>query len=379
MYLNDLKLFESMNLKAANKEIWQIRSMALQKLFPSRPSKKRVDLIETPSGAPLVFKENASLIEFDIDQIKRSEIDNIDNIILTDSKLTTWFNVYGLNYTSHFSKIVRANKLDSFLIHLFSDTSHRTKVVALRDCFFFTAKSIHYSDAESLSLEQMMFVVSPHFIWSTQEKHGDHFDHIRERLEKNVNRVRERGTDYLLFLILESIVDNYYTTYENLTDEDDKLVELNWSNADPNILEKIESRKAHLFRIRKSLFNLKEAISQIINMEEHVVLEESIKYFTELKEQASYLIDQIDNDMQRLESSTNLFFSLQSHRLNEVMKTLTILSVIFIPLTFIAGIYGMNFENMPELGMKYGYFGVLTIMFTIGLTSVIYFKRKKWF
>jgi magnesium transporter len=368
-----------MNLSTANKEIWHIRSLAIQKLFPTRPTKKRVDLGDNTTEPHLVFKENATLIEFDADQLKRTEIENIEDIVLIDESMSTWFNLYGLNYPSQFGKIIKQNKLDSFLIHLFSDTSHRTKAVALRDCFFFTAKSIHYSDSESLSLEQMMFVVSPQFIWSTQEKRGDHFDHIRERLEKNVNKVRERGTDYLLFLILESIVDNYYTTYENLTDDDDKLVELNWSNADPNILEKIESRKAHLFRIRKSLFNLKEAIHQIINMEEHVVLDESIKYFSELKEQAGYLIDQIDNDMHRLESSTNLFFSLQSHRLNEVMKTLTILSVIFIPLTFIAGIYGMNFENMPELKMKYAYFGVLAVMLTIVLTSVIYFKRKKWF
>jgi magnesium transporter len=351
----------------------------IYKIFPTRASKKRIDLLPTQEEPPLAFKENASLIEYDIDKVKKTEVEKTEDVALHDPSMLTWFNVYGLNHPVQFSKIIEHNKLDSFLIHLIADANHRTKVVSLRNCSFFTAKSIYYSDGERLSLEQVMFVISPDFIWSIQEKKGDNFDHIRERLDRNVGRVRERGTDYLLFLILESIVDNYYQTYEDITKDASQLVDLNWDNADLGILQKIEARKTNLFRIRKSLFNLKEAISQLINLEDGMVKEESMKYFVELREQAGYLIDQIDNDMHRLESATNLFFSLQSHRLNEVMKTLTILSAIFIPLTFVAGIYGMNFEYMPELGYRNGYFIVLGVMALVAVGSFLFFRHRKWF
>lgn len=378
MYI-DRQIDHNMKKPTNSAVMKDLGAMTLYKLFPSRASKKRVELIPEQEEPRLVFSENASLIEYDADLVKKTDVQKIEDVVLHDPRMLTWFNVYGLNHPVQFSKIIEHNKLDSFLIHLIADDNHRTKVVSLRNCSFFTAKSIYFSDGINVKLEQVIFIISPDFVWSIQEKKGDNFDHIRERLDRNVGRVRERGTDYLLFLILESIVDTYYQAYEDLTKDTTQLVDFNWSQADLSILQQIEARKTNLFRMRKTLFNLKEAISQLISLEDSMVKEESMKYFVELREQAGYLIDQIDNDMHRMESATNLFFSLQSHRLNQVMKTLTILSAIFIPLTFLAGVYGMNFQHMPELGYKYGYYILLGFMLLIAAGSFIYFKKKRWF
>ena len=359
-------------------EHWFLKTQLVTSIFPARRSRKRVELAPEPKETKLKFGDNAEVICFNKENHNRCKVSKIEEINLSEPGQITWFNVYGLDYYHQFSQIIKKNHLDTFLNSLIQDDSHRTKVVKLKNCLFLTAKSTHYSQKESISLEQMMFIVGPDFIWSIQEKVGDHFEHIRERMDKNIGHVRTRGADYLLFLLMESIVDNYYTTYEDLSEKAANIFEHDWSKTDPHQLEQIEERKTHLFRIRRSLNNLREVINQLHGMDE-IIKSASKKYYQELREQAAYLVDRIDNDLARLESATNLFFSLQSHKLNEVMKTLTILSVIFIPLTFIAGIYGMNFSNMPELQTKNGYFITLGVMFIIAVGSILYFRRRKWF
>ena len=222
----------------------------------------------------------------------------------------------------------------------------------------------------------MIFIVSQDFLWSIQEKPGDYFNWIRERLEGNKGIVRKKNADYLLFLLLESIVDNYQDTYlENAELSSDKLSSANIKPT-PEFTSLVEKRKQELFNFKKATLSLRDTL---IKLEKVRIEGFNAIYFSELKEQANNLVSNIDFELQELESKINLIFSIQGHRLNEVMKTLTILSVVFIPLTFLAGIYGMNFENIPELKLKYGYFILLGVMVLVTLVSVWYFKRKKWF
>ncbi len=210
---------------------------------------------------------------------------------------------------------------------------------------------------------------------SIQEKPGDYFQHIRDRITENKGIVRRKKADYLLYLIIDAIIDNYYNAYEKLTQKLEELKDLTKVKPNLDYAMQIEENKQNLFVLKKAISSLREAISKL----EKVELENfEPHYFSELKEQANFLIDDIDFDLQQLESSINLIFNMQNHKLNDVMKTLTILSVIFIPLTFLAGIYGMNFENIPELKFKYAYYVLLTVMVLIGVGSFIYFKRKKW-
>lgn len=321
------------------------------------------------------YLKQTSMIEYNLENSSVRNFKSVDDVILVPQRDSIqWLNTYGLQFNLQTRKIINNNNLNDFLVNLLIEEEHRNKVIELEDSIFMTFKTIHYVDKAFVS-EQMMFVTSPGYVWSIQEKKGDYFTHIRERIKENKGIVRKKNADYLLYLIVEAIIDNYYGAYEKLMTEVNLLKDLTKVKPSPTFAINIENNKQKLFILKKAVSSLREAINRIDRVEiDH--FEEG--YFSELKEQASFLIDDIDFDLQQLESSINLIFNMQSHRLNEVMKTLTILSVIFIPLTFLAGIYGMNFDNIPELHAENGYFILLGVMAVIVVATLIYFKRKKW-
>ncbi|PQJ80562.1 CorA family divalent cation transporter [Polaribacter porphyrae] len=322
------------------------------------------------------FLERTSLITYSAENYQKNDYDTISEIILTNKTQTIeWLNTYGNKFTEIFKTIVSNNKLDDFLMKLFMNQEHSNKVILLDDLVFISTRVL-ITKSEVLDSEQMLFVVSSSYLWSIQEKDGDYFDWIRERLEGNKGIVRRKKTDYLLFLLLESIVDNYQETYQRNAELSADKLNSTQIKPTPEFTSLVEKRKQELFNFKKATLSLRDTI---IKLEKIEIDNFDVKYFSELKEQTNNLISNIDFELQELESKINLIFSIQGHRLNEVMKTLTILSVIFIPLTFLAGIYGMNFENIPELKFKYGYFILLGIMILITIISVWYFKRKKWF
>jgi magnesium transporter len=322
------------------------------------------------------FLKQTSLISYSKKSYEKTCYTSISDIILTNTTPSTeWLNTYGLAFREIFKKIIANNKLDDFLIKLFMDKEHSNKVILLNDLVFISTRVLK-TESRTLDSEQMFFIISSGFLWSIQEKDGDYFNWIRERIENNKGIVRRKKADYLLFLILESIVDNYEDTYQKNAELSASILEAENTKPTPDFTAKVEKRKQELFNFKKATLSLKDTI---IKLEKIKINDFDIKYFSELKEQTNNLISNIDFELQELESKINLIFSIQGHRLNEVMKTLTILSVIFIPLTFLAGIYGMNFEHIPELKFKYGYFILLGIMVLVTIISVMYFKRKKWF
>ncbi|MFD2530410.1 MULTISPECIES: CorA family divalent cation transporter [Polaribacter] len=323
-----------------------------------------------------VFLDNTSIISYSHKNYEKNNFSAISQIKLSQGTETIeWLNTYGIKFQEEYKKVIYQNNLDDFLIKLLSDENHPNKVILLDNLLFITTRVL-ITESRKLESEQMIFIVSADFLWSIQEKHGDYFNWIRERLEGNKGIVRKKRADYLLFLLLESIIDNYQDTYEeNAVLSADKLNSTNIKPT-PEFTSLVEKRKQELFNFKKATMSLKDTI---VKLEKIEIDGFEVKYFSELKEQTNNLISNIDFELQELESKINLIFSIQGHRLNEVMKTLTILSVIFIPLTFLAGIYGMNFEYIPELKFKYGYFILLGIMVLVTIASVWYFKRKKWF
>ncbi|QTD38881.1 magnesium and cobalt transport protein CorA [Polaribacter batillariae] len=322
------------------------------------------------------FLNKSSIINYSSKNYEKRSTASLNEIIFTKNDETTqWLNTYGIKYQEDFKKVIHQNKLDDFLIKLLSDEEHPNKVILLDGLLFVTTRVL-ITESAKFESEQMIFIVSPDYLWSIQEKQGDYFNWIRERLEGNKGIVRKKKADYLLFLLLESIIDNYQDTYqENAELSSNELSSANIKPT-PEFTSLVEKRKQELFNFKKATISLKDTI---VKLEKIEIKGFNVKYFSELKEQTNNLISNIDFELQELESKINLIFSIQGHRLNEVMKTLTILSVIFIPLTFLAGIYGMNFEHIPELKFKYGYFILLGVMVLVTIVSVWYFKRKKWF
>ena len=322
------------------------------------------------------FLENTTIIDYSDKNYQKTKFLSISQVNLTPHENgTKWINTYGLAYQSDFKAIILNNKLDDFLIKLLMEDDHATKVILLEDLMFVAIKVLK-TEGKTLEDEQMIFMVSPHFLWSIQEKPGDYFNWIRERLEGHKGIVRKKKADYLLYLIIEAIIDNYQETYLKHEEISDSKLNATHIKPTPEFTSLVESRKQELFSFKKAAISLRD---MIVKLEKAKIKGIDVKYFSEIKEQTNNLITNIDFELQELESKINLIFSIQGHRLNEVMKTLTILSVIFIPLTFLAGIYGMNFQNMPELKSENGYFILLGIMVLVTVISVWYFKRKKWF
>lgn len=180
----------------------------------------------------------------------------------------------------------------------------------------------------------------------------------------------------MLFLLIESLIANYEETFEKILSADSDVIKIASINPTPDFTEKVEEQKRRMLNFKKATLSLRNTV---VKLETINIIPMDSKYFTELKEQANNLIGEIDFELFELDSKTNLIFSIQGHRLNEIMRTLTLVTVVFIPLTFLAGIYGTNFEYIPELKWHYGYFILLGLMTTITVGIVLYFKNKKWF
>jgi magnesium transporter len=322
------------------------------------------------------FLKNTSIISYSTKKYNKDYFSSIEDIVLTNTTNTVeWLNTYGLEHKEVFRKLVLDNKLDDFLIKLLMTDEHSNKVILLDDVVFISLHILK-TDEQELYNEQLFFIASSGFLWSIQEKNRDYFNWIRERLDINKGLVRRKKSDYLLFLIIESIIDNYKDAYAKNSKSNSQLLDFSKVKPTPEFTATVELRKQELYNFKKATLSLRDMVTK---MEKIEIKAFDSKYFSELKEQTNNLISNIDFELQELESKINLIFSIQGHRLNEVMKTLTILSVIFIPLTFLAGIYGMNFTNIPELQYQYGYFFLLGIMVFITIIIIWYFKRKKWF
>jgi magnesium transporter len=290
-----------------------------------------------------------------------------------------WLNTHGINETETVETICKKQNIHTLVIQDILDVNQRPKYQEFENFSFLTLKSILPSAGEVIT-EQISFVFGQNFLISFQERKADYFEHIRLRLREDKGIIRERGADYLLYAMLESILDNYFKTLIKLDDEIEKLSFVDTrKEPSPNALHIIESHKKFVHYIKKSILPIKEFALIVERGECQFIEKRHVKYFLEVKDLCLTLLDNCDMIMATLESSTNLFFSVQGYRMNQIMKTLTVVATIFIPLTFLAGVYGMNFTHMPELAWKYGYLSVWIVFVLIFLGMVLYLKKMKWF
>jgi magnesium transporter len=292
----------------------------------------------------------------------------------------TWLNVHGIHEPDLINRICSDINMPRFIIQDILDTSQRTKFQDLDGYLFLSVKSILADDALDLEIEQISFIVGEEALYSFQEKKGDHYEHIRVRIREDNGLVRHRGTDFLLFLLIEGILGNYFSTMERMEESMKNNADpLKSKDTSPAIVHRIEEYKRKLLKMKKSVIALKDALLGIEKGDSPIIKSQQVKYFYDMKESCFQLLESIDALDQRMDAAENLFFSMQGHRMNQVMTTLTIMAAIFIPLTFMAGIYGMNFSNMPELEWEWGYFSLLGLMVIVTLALIYYFKRRRWF
>ncbi|GGK48725.1 MULTISPECIES: magnesium/cobalt transporter CorA [Flavobacteriaceae] len=297
-----------------------------------------------------------------------------------DDSKQYWLNTHAIHDVAQIYSICKKTGVHDLVIQDILDVNQRPKFQQYEDYIFFSIKSLLPTETIEIEAEQLSFILGKNFLISFQERKADHFEHVRHRLRENIGILRERTTDYLLFLLLESILDNYFKTIDSIEDkvESFALIDIN-EDPSPELLNTIEVYKRQLHFIKKTIIPIRDFATKIEREQHKLIQQKHIKYFFEIKDICLTLLDNCDKIEARLESNINLFFSIQGHRMNQVMKTLTVVSTIFIPLTFLAGIYGMNFTNIPELSWKWGYFGFWLIILVIFILMLFYFRRKKWF
>lgn len=319
-----------------------------------------------------------------------NDLTEFNNITVEDLKnhlnfpKINWLNIHGLNDIEVLKKVANVLKFDPFVLNDILNTTGRTKLEEHHDLLFFKIKSIlPIENTDNLKLEQISFVLKDGLLVSFQEKRSDFFSHIRERLRTHAGIVRDKKADYLLYLLLDAVMENFYITIENEEDNIESLIDQSKVSSSPFILELIEKHRDNFNFLKRSIIPLRESLYSIKSIKDDNVFNgiehENYSFFSRLHQKCMELLDQIDYDTTNLESASSFYFSAQNHKMNEIMKTLTIVSSIFIPLTFIVGVYGMNFHNMPELRNPNGYFYVIGIMALIMIVMVFYFKWRKWF
>jgi magnesium transporter len=331
----------------------------------------------TDSEIQLFVYDDANLseyVDFNVADLKRS----------IDVKKTNWLNIHGLNDLDLLKSVGDYFEIDNFMLADILNTTRRTKIEEQQDILFFNIKSLLPAEnSDNISVEQISFLIKDGVLISFQEKRSDFFTHIRERIRTHSGIVRTKKADYLLYILLDSVMENFYITIENEEDKIEELINLTKKSADPIILERIEKHRDNFNFLKRSIIPLRDSLYDIKSIKDDNVFNEieaeNFTFFSRLHQKSLELLEQIESDMGSLESASNFFFSAQTHKMNEIMKTLTIVSAIFIPLTFIVGVYGMNFKYMPELEYKHGYYTVVGVMVFIGLLMMYYFKRRRWF
>jgi magnesium transporter len=295
-----------------------------------------------------------------------------------DKNNTFWLNFHGLHDVHLFENLGKTINLDRITVRQILDTTLRPKVEEYDHYLFFSIKSILKDESDRLIVEQLSFILSKNYVVSFQEEISDHFDHIRNKISENLGLVRKKGPDFLLYQLLDAILDNYFETIESINLGIKDLENMVFTDPTQGALIKIEQMKQSAEMIKKSLNPFKEAVRVIQNRKTVFITVENTKYFIDLTNTCLSAIEEIEATIKSLESLTNIYFSSLSQKMNETMKVLTTVATIFIPLTFIAGIYGMNFENIPELKNPNGYFYTWGFMGLVCIGMLVYFKRKKW-
>lgn len=327
-------------------------------------------------------KENLHIHSFDYtkENVEEVVLDNIEAAAgYKDTKSVTWININGLNYTEEIANIGQQYGLHPLVLEDIVNTTQRPKIDEYDDYIFVVLKMLYYDKNEKIIIEQVSFVLGENYVLSFQEAGGDVFDNIRNRLRQNKGRIRGLKSDYLMYTLIDAVVDNYFSIIETLGNKiEDLETELFAGTSREGLNIEVQQLKREILKVRRAIFPLREIINRIIKGEHKLINDRTITYYRDIYDHLIQVSENIDIYREMIWSLMDMYMTTISNRMNEVMKVLTIISSIFIPLTFLAGIYGMNFKYIPELEYKYGYFVLLAVMLVMFVALVFYFKRKKW-
>lgn len=352
-----------------------------------RIAKKRSRKAGLPPGALVhIGKENPdkvkiTLIEYTEDSFQEKELTKVeDSFPFKEAPAVTWLNIDGLQSIETIEKIGKYLDLHPLILEDILNTDQRPKCEDYEKCLFMVLKMLRYDDeSKSIHSEQVSLILGQNFVISFQEEVGDVFGPIRDRIRNSKGKIRKIAADYLAYALIDSIVDNYFIILEKIGEQIESIEEELISEPSNQTVKLIHAIKGELIFLRKSVWPLRELISNLEKIESPLINKSTGPYFRDIYDHTIQIMDTVESFRDMVSGMLDIYLSSISNRMNAVMKVLTIIATIFIPLTFISGVYGMNFRFMPELEWRFGYFIVLGIMTAVAVAMLIYFKRKKWF
>jgi magnesium transporter len=330
---------------------------------------------EAKTGNPRI-----TLINYNKDNFEEKTVESIEDCFLCkDTETVSWINVDGVHQVDIVEKIGTHFGLHPLVMEDIVHTEQRPKMEDFESYIYLVIKMLQFDDDTSVvTSEQVSIILGSGFVLSFQEVEGDTFDHVRERIRNSKGRIRSAGASYLAYALMDSIVDNYFVVLEKIGEYLEVLEEDMIENPTPAILQDIHMIKKEIIYLRRSVWPLREVINNLDRSESPLVEKVTVVFLKDLYDHTIRIIETAETYRDITSGIMDVYLSSVSNKMNEVMKTLTIIATIFIPLTFIAGVYGMNFEHMPELDWEWGYLAALTIMATISVSMLIYFRRKRW-
>lgn len=324
-------------------------------------------------------KSEIELIRYNSDNYERRKLEEISEEFLSNNNYVSWINITGIRDVEVIKKVGKLLGLHPLTLEDITNTRQRPKKEEFED-YLITIIDILSYNGDYIQSEQVSLILTENAVITFQEAEGDDFDPIRRRIEEAKGQIRKKRADYLLYSLLDAVVDNYFKilekTEEQLEEIDKSVVS---EKAGPEILELIQSLKQEIIFLRKNIWPLNSVFSSFYRIDFNLIKEETDYYLRDVYDHIVQLMDEIEVIREMLSSMLDVYLSNKSNKMNEVMKVLTIIATIFIPLTFIAGIYGMNFQYMPELDNQLAYPAVMIFMLVIAVLQLIYFRWKKWF
>lgn len=323
-----------------------------------------------------------SLLDYNKEKFQEKSIKSIIECFPFKNKPTvTWINVDGLQQKTALNQLGQCYDLHPLVIEDVYHTRQRPKIEDYEKYLYIVVRMVYYQNhaQNRLTSEQISIILAPNFVISFQEGiKGDVFDPIREKIKNPKSQIRKLGTDYLAYSLIDAIVDNYFDVIEKIGDRTESLEEELINNAKPATLQEIHRLKRTVIELRRSIWPLREVISKMQRSESPLITNHTKLYLRDIYDHTVLVIENIETLRDILSGMIEIYLSSISNRMNEIMKVLTMIATIFIPLTFIVGLYGMNFRFMPELDHPWGYPAILIIMTAVATTMIIYFKKKKW-
>jgi len=297
-----------------------------------------------------------------------------------DNDHVAWLNFHGLDETESIEHLCQKLGIDKLSIENIHHQVRRPKIEEYSKYMSFYVMSALPKEVDNpyLHQDQISFLMGENYLISFQDKPSDHFTDVRDRIEKGRGKIRTKGPDFLMFRMLEAIIDNYFEVLEEISIQIESLESKLHIVQDKSILTNIELEKRKLIELRKIAQPMRDITNQLENSESPFIQISNRHYYRSLHSSCTSVLEEIDANKQILEGMSNLYYAAQGQRMNEIMRVLTVVSSIFIPLTFIVGVYGMNFEYMPELKYPYGYYTVIACMFALGLGLLAIFIRRGW-